>query len=90
MTSSFVDPNLVSEVKTLLAHSIGYQQVPAAWDDSMALIGHLPELDSMNIVNLVAALEEHFGIAFSDEDMTMSTFGNLMSLVETISAKMSA
>jgi acyl carrier protein len=90
MTSLFVDPNLFSEVKSLLAYTLGLQQVPASWGNDMALVGHLPDLDSMNIVNLVAALEEHFGIEFTDDDMTMSTFGALKTLVETVHSKLSA
>lgn len=90
MSSSFVDSNLFSEVKSLLAYTLGLQQVPVNWDDDMALVGHLPDLDSMNIVNLVAALEEHFGIEFTDEDMTMSTFGKLKTLIETVHGKLSA
>lgn len=90
MSSSFVDSNLFSEVKSLLAHTLGLQQAPASWGDDMALVGHLPDLDSMNIVNLVAALEEHFGIEFEDEEMTMSTFGKLKTLVETVHGKLPA
>lgn len=90
MTLPFVDPNLISVVKSLIAHTLGLQQAPNSWPDDMALVGHLPDLDSMGIVNLVAALEEHFGIEFGDEDMTMATFGTLPALVEAVHGKISA
>lgn len=49
------------------------------------LLGALPELDSMAVVNLIGALEDRFGIAIDDDEIGASTFetvGSLASFVE--------
>lgn len=52
--------------------------------DDSRLLGALPELDSMAVVSVLTALEEHFGIAFEDDEIdaaAFSTFGALRALV---------
>ncbi len=44
------------------------------------LLGNLPELDSMAILNLIAALEEHFGFTIADDEISADTFATLGSL----------
>jgi len=51
------------------------------------LLGAYPELDSMAIVELVAAIEERFGIAFDDMDLREETFASVGSVVALIHAK---
>jgi hypothetical protein len=46
----------------------------------LPLLGSLPELDSMAVVTLIGALEEHFGIMVDDDDISASTFATLGSL----------
>lgn len=45
-----------------------------------ALLGSIPELDSMAVVSLIAALEEQFGIMIDDDEIDASTFATLGSL----------
>ena len=50
------------------------------------LLGAIPEMDSMAVVSVVTALEEHFGFAFDDDEISGETFekiGNLAALVES-------
>ena len=50
-----------------------------------ALLGAVPELDSMAVLALITGLENHFGITFSDEDLhgaVFATVGSLCDLVE--------
>lgn len=44
------------------------------------LLGSLPELDSMAVVSLIAALEEQFGIMIDDDEIDAATFATLGSL----------
>jgi len=71
----------LEEVKNLLIDVLhlgpGGEQLTA---DS-PLLGSLPELDSMAVVTLIGALEEHFGISVDDDDISASTFATLGSLV---------
>jgi acyl carrier protein len=51
------------------------------------LLGSLPELDSMAVVSLIGALEDHFGIAVDDDDISASTFATLGSLAAFVEQK---
>ena len=53
------------------------------------LLGAVPELDSIAVVNLITALEEHFGIAVADDEIGASTFETLGSLTQFIERKLS-
>lgn len=52
-----------------------------------ALLGSVPELDSMAVVNVIAALEDRFGIAVDDDEISGDTFETLGSLVAFVAAK---
>jgi acyl carrier protein len=51
------------------------------------LLGAIPELDSMAVVNIIAALEDHFGFRVEDDEISGATFATLGSLVAFVTAK---
>ena len=56
----------------------------AALTADSALLGALPELDSMAIATLFAAIEDRLGLIFDDDDLsaeTLGTYGSLLALV---------
>ncbi|MEJ6002449.1 acyl carrier protein [Paucibacter soli] len=61
----------------------------ASFNRSTALLGAIPELDSMAVVSLITALEEQLGIAVDDDDIDGSTFATVGSLSDYVSAKLS-
>lgn len=52
-----------------------------------ALLGSVPELDSMAVVNVIAALEDRFGFTVDDDEISGDTFATLGSLVDFVAAK---
>jgi acyl carrier protein len=52
-----------------------------------ALLGSVPELDSMAVVNVIAALEDRFGIAVDDDEISGDTFASMGALVDFVAAK---
>ncbi|MEN9717664.1 MAG: hypothetical protein RIQ99_542 [Pseudomonadota bacterium] len=49
------------------------------------LFGHLPELDSMAVADLLTELEDRLGITVDDEDIDgelLATYGNLLAYAE--------
>jgi acyl carrier protein len=54
------------------------------------LLGSLPELDSMAVIGVVAALEDRFGIVIDDEDISARTFATLGSLAAMVDGKIAA
>jgi acyl carrier protein len=54
----------------------------AAFDESSALFGALPEFDSMAVAGLLTELEERLGIVIEDDEVDadmLETFGSLLS-----------
>lgn len=51
------------------------------------LLGSIPELDSMAVVQLIAALEEYFGVSVDDDEISANTFATLGSLAQFIEQK---
>ena len=77
----------LEEVKTLLIDTLNLGPAGAKLTADSPLLGSLPELDSMAVVTLIGALEEHFGIMVDDDDISASTFATLGSLAAFVAAR---
>ena len=77
----------LEEVRTIVADVLGLGTAALALDANAPLLGGIPELDSMAVVSLITALEEHFGIAIDDDDIGASTFETLGSLSAFVAQK---
>ena len=53
-----------------------------------ALLGSIPELDSMAVVGVITALEERFGFVVDDDEIDGSTFATLGSLIAFVDSKL--
>ena len=60
----------------------------AAFDRQTALLGAVPELDSMAVVTLISSLEERFGITVDDDDIDGDTFATVGALADFVAAKL--
>ncbi len=78
----------LDEVKDILSDvlSLGERKNLIKMDSS--LLGSIPELDSMAVVNVITALEEHFGITVNDDEISAKTFETLGSLVNFVEQKL--
>jgi acyl carrier protein len=78
----------IEQVKILLAETLNLgQRINNLRADSY-LLGSIPELDSMAVVNIVAALEEQFGIVIEDDELTASIFDTVGSLAAFVDQKL--
>lgn len=75
-------------VKELLAQTL--QLGPRA--DSLALdsplLGAMPELDSMAVVTILTAMEDHFGFSVDDDEISADTFETLGTLTAFVDQKL--
>ena len=78
----------LEQVKTILADTLSLGERGAALTADTGLLGSLPELDSMAVVNVLTAMEEHFGISFDDDEITASVFQSVGSLSALIDRKL--
>lgn len=52
------------------------------------LLGAIPELDSMGVVNIITAIEECFGFCIDDDEISAELFETLGSLLQFIESKL--
>ena len=78
------------EVKDVLVKTLGVEDRADSIDASTPLLGSLPELDSMAVLELVAALEQRFGITVDDDDVTAEIFETLAALTAFVQEKLQA
>ncbi|WP_036501407.1 acyl carrier protein [Nitrosococcus oceani] len=53
------------------------------------LLGAVPEFDSMAVVSIITALEEHYGFMVDDDEVEASTFETVGSLADFVNKKIS-
>ena len=73
-------------VKLILSTTLGIGQQGLSADTP--LLGSVPELDSMAVVGVIAALENHFGIAVDDDDIHARHFATLGTLTDFVRGKL--
>jgi len=81
---------VMDDVRTVVGTSLQLGARAQAMDASTPLLGAIPELDSMAVVNLITALEEHFGISVADDEIGAATFATLGSLSAFVEQKLDA
>jgi len=77
----------VDDIKTILTDVLSLGGEGARLTADSALLGSLPQLDSMAVISLIGALEDHFGIAIDDDDISASTFETVGSLAAFVAQK---
>ncbi|QYF95071.1 acyl carrier protein [Massilia sp. PAMC28688] len=77
-----------NDVKQILIDVLALGPEGEAITPESGLLGTIPELDSMAVVNLIAALESHFGIVVEDDEISASTFETAGSLADFVAAKL--
>jgi acyl carrier protein len=80
--------DVTDEVKAVLVETLGVEDRAGSIDASTPLLGSLPELDSMAVLELVAAMEQRFGITIDDDDVTAEVFETLGSLTGFVQGKL--
>ncbi|MBK1725115.1 acyl carrier protein [Thiocystis violacea] len=79
--------NTFDQVKTIFSQALQLGSRGVSLDTASPLLGAIPELDSMAVVNVITALEEHFGFYVEDDEISADTFETLGSLVDFVSKK---
>lgn len=80
----------LEEVKNILSDVLSLGKRKDSLREDSILLGDLPELDSMAVVNVITALEEHFGISVDDDEISAKTFETLGSLTHFVEQKLAA
>ncbi len=78
----------LDEVKNILSDVLSLGERKNFITADSVLLGSIPELDSMAVVNVITALEEHFGITVNDDEISAKTFETLGSLTYFVEQKL--
>lgn len=76
--------NPLHDVLRVLDNTLQLQGRTDRFEHATPLLGALPELDSMAVLALISGLEAHFGVAFSDDQLSGSSFATVGSLCELV------
>lgn len=78
---------MLDDVKAVLVETLGIQDRADTIDASTPLLGSLPELDSLAVLELVTALEARFGINIDETELTGDVFETLGSLTKFVESE---
>lgn len=78
----------LEEVRNILSDVLSLGVRKNTLGENSALLGAIPELDSMAVVNVITAMEEHFGITVDDDEISAETFDTLGSLTRFVEQKL--
>lgn len=78
----------LEEVKKILCDVLCIHDRMNSLTENSSLLGSIPELDSMAVVNVITALEEHFDLTIDDEEINAGIFKTLGSLSSFIDQKL--
>lgn len=80
----------IEQVKFILSDvlALGHRRVTLNADT--ALLGNLPELDSMAVISVITAMEERFEIAFDDDEISADAFRTVGSLAALVDRKLAS
>jgi acyl carrier protein len=75
------------QVRQIVGEVLQLGERTAELSPNTALLGNIPEFDSMAVVGVISALEDRFGIRIEDDDITAGTFETIGSLAAFIDSK---
>lgn len=80
--------NTTQDIKSLLAQTLQLGPRADSFTSDSPLLGALPELDSMAVVTILTAIEEHFGFSVDDDEISADTFETLGTLTAFVEQKL--
>lgn len=81
---------VLESMKDIVAETLGLGARRNSLAENTALLGQMPELDSMAVVELAMSIEKQFGITIADEDFGSELFESIGSLVAYVEQRQSA
>lgn len=80
---------IFGEVKTVVTKTLGIESRADSLTSATSLIDSLPEFDSMAVLNVILAIEKHFGVTIDDDEVTGELFETLGTLAVFVERKLS-
>lgn len=77
----------VDELREILGRVLHLDKCVATLAVDTKLAGSMPELDSMAVIKVVVAIEDHFGFTFDEDDLTEEAFATVGTLAALVDSK---
>jgi acyl carrier protein len=78
----------VEEIRQVVGDVLQLGPRTAELSADTALLGNIPEFDSMAVVSVITMLEDQFGIVVEDDDISAETFETLGQLTDFVNSKL--
>lgn len=78
----------VREVVEILRSTLQLGSRADGFTGATPLLGHLPEMDSMAVVTILTAIEDHYGITIDDDEMSAEVFATVGTLSQFLDTKL--
>lgn len=79
---------MLEDVKQIIGEALQLGDRTAQLEEHTQLLGNIPELDSMAVVVVITALEEHFGFIVDDDEISADTFATVGTLSSFVDQKL--
>jgi acyl carrier protein len=79
-----------NEVLAILDDVLDLKGRSRSFTRGTALLGAVPELDSMAVVALITSMEERFGFIIGDDEIDGSAFASVGTLTDFVQGKLGA
>jgi acyl carrier protein len=87
MTTTLTDDQILAEIRT----ELGAMKVPGADEAALDSQWEALDVDSLELVELVKALEDHYGISIADEELKpIKGVGDAVALVQRLAGTIPA
>lgn len=80
--------DIKSEVLAILDEVLSLKGRSSSFTRDTALLGAIPELDSMAVVALITSMEERFGFIVEDDEIDGAAFATVGTLVDFVQGKL--
>ncbi|HKE93963.1 MAG TPA: phosphopantetheine-binding protein [Povalibacter sp.] len=80
----------LDRIKDILRDALQLGERADSFTADTALLGSIPEFDSMAVVSVLTMLEEQFGITVADDEISADTFQTVGALAAFVSQKVDA
>jgi acyl carrier protein len=86
MSNATTNPTVQGVIEVLVT-TLGIEDRAGSLDETTPLFGELPELDSLAVVELAAALEDRFDVEIDDDAFSAEVFESVGSLAGFIDSR---
>ena len=80
--------DVLTEVKEVLGEVLSLGDRANSLTEETALLGSIPEFDSMAVVSVLTAIEERFGFTIEDDEITAEVFESVGTLNRFVEKKL--